>query len=426
MGIWDIYARFYDSLPKYYHPYQKLVSDVVQTLENSIPRGSKILDAGCGTGNFSIELGRKGYNVEGIDFSKAMLERAKNKSKNEGLKNIEFKEWDIEKGITFHDDETLDCVLSVHTLYSLLRPELAIGEYSRILKPGGVLILVEPQHKIRIASFIKDAYISGGLYNVSRLVFTQLGISLFNIYIRRNIKKGIYHYWDQDQMRRELESFLARIIGMVPAYAADSDLMTVAVKPSFYFEANGYKFMTAETLEDLEKVCKLRYQVYCVERGYEPQNTSEIETDEYDDYATHFLAIDHNNKPVGTLRAIQENPKGYPMDTDFPLTEYIRERGISRAVEISRFTIDKDVEPKYRREIAFGLFKCLYDYCDTTGTRDIFSTTQPKVIEKYIMPGITQIGEPFEYSRPLSGGIWVPIHCDIHKTYNNYLEDFTR
>ena len=57
MRFWDCYARFYDALPKYYGPYQRLVSDVVQAVEADVARGDRILDAGCGTGSFSIELG---------------------------------------------------------------------------------------------------------------------------------------------------------------------------------------------------------------------------------------------------------------------------------------------------------------------------------------------------------------------------------
>ncbi|UCC60437.1 MAG: methyltransferase domain-containing protein [Dehalococcoidia bacterium] len=318
MGLWDIYARFYDSLPKYYGPYQRLLADVVRIIDDGIPQGGKILDAGCGTGSFSIELGRLGYDVEGIDSSEIMLMRARQKSKNAGLKNVEFKEWDIEKGITFHDDGTLDCVISVHTLYSLVRPELAISEYVRILKPGGLLILAEPQHPIRITSIIKEAYSNGGLYNLSKLVYTQFGIAFFNMLIRSRLRKGVYHCWNQEQMRKMLESSLARIDIMAPSYAADADLLTVAVKPSFHFESNGYRFMTAETTEDIENVYKLRHQVYCVELGFEPQNDSGLETDEYDEYAMHFLAIDQDNQPIGTLRAVEENPLGFPMDNDFP------------------------------------------------------------------------------------------------------------
>ncbi len=45
----------------------------------------RILDLGCGTGRHSIELAKRGYFVTGIDLSKSLLERAKQKSKEQNL-----------------------------------------------------------------------------------------------------------------------------------------------------------------------------------------------------------------------------------------------------------------------------------------------------------------------------------------------------
>lgn len=42
-----------------------------------IPRGGRVLDAGCGTGRVAIELARRGYEVLGVDLDAGMLERAR-------------------------------------------------------------------------------------------------------------------------------------------------------------------------------------------------------------------------------------------------------------------------------------------------------------------------------------------------------------
>jgi 2-polyprenyl-3-methyl-5-hydroxy-6-metoxy-1,4-benzoquinol methylase len=49
----------------------------------------KIIDIGCGTGRHSIELTKRGYSITGIDLSESMLEKAREKAKNQNLE-IEF------------------------------------------------------------------------------------------------------------------------------------------------------------------------------------------------------------------------------------------------------------------------------------------------------------------------------------------------
>lgn len=55
-----------------------------------------ILDVGCGTGRHSIELGKRGYTVKGIDLSQNMLGKARQKAKEQGL-NLDFQQHDARK-----------------------------------------------------------------------------------------------------------------------------------------------------------------------------------------------------------------------------------------------------------------------------------------------------------------------------------------
>jgi 2-polyprenyl-3-methyl-5-hydroxy-6-metoxy-1,4-benzoquinol methylase len=56
-------------------------------------KNSRILDVGCGTGRHAIELSRRGYNVTGIDYSKAQLDKARSKAEQLGLQ-VDFREHD--------------------------------------------------------------------------------------------------------------------------------------------------------------------------------------------------------------------------------------------------------------------------------------------------------------------------------------------
>jgi 2-polyprenyl-3-methyl-5-hydroxy-6-metoxy-1,4-benzoquinol methylase len=62
----------------------------------------KILDVGCGTGRHSIELTKRGYNITGIDLSESMLQKARDKAKENNL-DIKFIKHDARK-LPFNKD----------------------------------------------------------------------------------------------------------------------------------------------------------------------------------------------------------------------------------------------------------------------------------------------------------------------------------
>lgn len=422
MGLWDLYASAYDALPRHFRPYQELTTRVVEAVESHTPKG-RILDAGCGTGNISLELARRGFAVEAIDRSREMLKRARAKVNGANSLNLEFRECDIEHDLTLYPENSFDSIVSVHALYTLKSPKHALSEYWRVLKPSGHFILAEPQHPVKIIPIFKEIYADGGVRNVAELFMSQFWVGACNLVINRKLNNGSFQYWNEEQFRSLLKESSFRIDTIAPAYMANSDLLTVAVKPRHYFQSGSYKLFTAETREDLEKVWRLRYEVYCLDIGYEPTNPNGLEKDEYDDYATHFLALDENDRAVATMRFIPNNPKGFPMDLDFPLTEYLRTHSIPRALEGGRFIIHKNVAREDRPILAFGLYKCLFEYCKETGVYDIFTVSQSKVLEKYKMEGWRPIGEPFRYSKPLTGGLWVPVHWNAQEVYDNYLKN---
>ena len=69
----------------------------------------------------------------------------------------------------------------------------------------------------------------------------------------------------------------------------------------------GYEVVLANTAESKKIHFNLRYQIYCIEKGFEEakQFPDELEKDEYDDRAVHFL-IKHkaDQQWVGTFRLI--------------------------------------------------------------------------------------------------------------------------
>jgi len=113
----------------------KLEKELVFSLFE-IKHGDAVLDVGCGTGNYTIELAKRGADVVGVDSSEEMLIWARQKAQGERLK-VNFQVADA-LNLPF-PDESFDLILSNGLLCFLKEPEKALMEMHRVLKPGGGL-----------------------------------------------------------------------------------------------------------------------------------------------------------------------------------------------------------------------------------------------------------------------------------------------
>ena len=100
--------------------------------------GLRILDAGCGTGNFSLTLADRGADMVGVDQSTAMLAQARGKS-GEGPGTVEWVRGDLAQ-LPF-PAHSFDGVISLVALDFTSSREAVIRELARVLKPGGFLVV---------------------------------------------------------------------------------------------------------------------------------------------------------------------------------------------------------------------------------------------------------------------------------------------
>lgn len=183
-------------------------------------------------------------------------------------------------------------------------------------------------------------------------------------------------------------------------------------------------------------VFALRYQVYCIERGFLSADDypNGLEQDEYDEFSTHVAAINQGGLVVGSLRIV------YPSKLSFPFRHHCdrlfpgrRKPDDSECIEISRLVISKvyrrraddtplgfseklaelnpDGKPVYslfqqtaeRRkiypEILMGLIKQMYQQCKRSGVGYWYVAMEPSLARmlKRIHFLFEPIGEQQDY-----------------------------
>ena len=105
---------------------------VMQALANLVPRGSRVLDLGCGNGAFlsllQSERGCTGYGVE-IDDANVLA------CVQRGVSVIQL---NLEQGLCMFEDQSFDVVLQIDTLQHLRNAETMLRETARVGRMGVV------------------------------------------------------------------------------------------------------------------------------------------------------------------------------------------------------------------------------------------------------------------------------------------------
>lgn len=117
-------ARFYDAALEY-------IGDQLDPAQRP-----KLLDAGCGIGDYALRLARRGFSVTGIDFSPSVLENARAYLAERPDGDRVALQRDSLLDLSFEDAE-FDAILCWGVLMHIPDVEAATSELARVLRPGG-------------------------------------------------------------------------------------------------------------------------------------------------------------------------------------------------------------------------------------------------------------------------------------------------
>src|SRR5450432_4421424 len=136
--IYNIMSEDYSTLGGYNSEADLGLGCGLPTQFAKIKKGDVVIDLGSGAGNDCFiarsETGETG-KVIGIDFTPAMIDKARTNVEKLGFHNVEFRKGDIEKmPVSTH---TADVIVSNCVLNLVPNKDGVFKEISRVLKPGG-------------------------------------------------------------------------------------------------------------------------------------------------------------------------------------------------------------------------------------------------------------------------------------------------
>jgi SAM-dependent methyltransferase len=132
----------------------RLVFNFLRDLNNKL-----VLDIGCGSGLFDIELALRGAHVVGLDISESALALGRQRITKLGLESqVTLQLCDASRSVPY-SDHSFDYVFSNCVLEHIQYDENAINESSRVLKPGGLFVATVPLDYATSVSFPRLASI---------------------------------------------------------------------------------------------------------------------------------------------------------------------------------------------------------------------------------------------------------------------------
>lgn len=234
MSAYESFASVYDLFMRDIN-YDEWIKYIEKLWDNFNINPKLVCELGCGTGNISLRLAKKGRDVIGIDISEDMLSKARQKAENEKL-DVLFLHQDM---CDFELYGTVDCILCLcDSLNYITEKDDILTVFKLVnnyLHPNGVFIFdLNTEHKFKniysdntFSEITEDAaYIWENYYDEDE----QINEYYLNFFVKNH--KGSYDRMEEEHYER------AYSLDTIKALIEQSGLKFEAAYDAFSFDSS--------------------------------------------------------------------------------------------------------------------------------------------------------------------------------------------
>lgn len=228
---WGAYAKTYDLLLEHNPAYQQLLAEFEDFLSaNDTPQ--VIYDVGGGTGNYSEIAARMcpGSSIFFIEPDHGMTARAKDKlSAHPNVTYIDRTLQDVQA------TAKADLVICVHALYSMPEPQDRLADLRGVLRPGGLLFLIDLGRPMNVADWrsylISHLTKELGIPKALQIIWKGREIAKQNKAIFKAQQEGLYWTHSESEIASAVEKAGFDVISRKPVYRGYSDYLLCRAAP---------------------------------------------------------------------------------------------------------------------------------------------------------------------------------------------------
>jgi ArsR family transcriptional regulator len=148
-----------------------------------------IADLGAGEGTFSQLLARRAKKVIAVDNSEKMVEYGAELARKHGVKNLEYRQGDIED-VPIRK-ASVDLAFFSQALHHARHPQQAVAEAWRILKPGGRIVVLDLMRHT---------------YEQARELYADLWLGFTEVEVGRFLRQAGFSHIETSVVHREEEA----------------------------------------------------------------------------------------------------------------------------------------------------------------------------------------------------------------------------